>query len=196
MEELSTRLFVCYALPLLELDHSSVKVLVKLAECKSRKIRGKVLRVAACTTIQHRLSSPQTCGRAMQCSAAHLVLRAVERRGWYRHDAFLVDGIPAKCPVPRHGRAGRCGHGEILGRDVHLQLAPAQPCTHTATQSQRRQVPCWCLPTRRTCLGGRLAASLLFAAQPKAYRAWTGRWPSTTHSSCSTSAGRITTCTG
>ena len=69
MEELSTRVFVCYALPLLELDHRSVKVLVKLAECKPRKIRGKVLRVAACTTIQHRISSPQTCGRAMQCSA-------------------------------------------------------------------------------------------------------------------------------
>ena len=71
MEELSTRLFVCYALPLLELDHSSVKVLVKLAECKSRKIRGKVLRVAAFTTIQHRISSPQTCGtgHAVQRSA-------------------------------------------------------------------------------------------------------------------------------
>ena len=195
-------MFVCVCVCVFTRYHSSNLAIAASRSLSSLQNANRAKFAARCCAWQRSqpsntgLAHRKHAGRAMQCSAAHLVLRAVERRGWYRHDAFLVDGIPAKCPVPRHGRAGRCGHGEILGRDVHLQLAPAQPCTHTATQSQRRQVPCWCLPTRRTCLGGRLAASLLFAAQPKAYRAWTGRWPSTTHSSCSTSAGRITTCTG
>ena len=135
-------MFVCVCVCVFTRYHSSNLAIAASRSLSSLQNANRAKFAARCCAWQRSqpsntgLAHRKHAGRAMQCSAAHLVLRAVERRGWYRHDAFLVDGIPAKCPVPRHGRAGRCGHGEILGRDVHLQLAPAQPCTHTATQSQ------------------------------------------------------------